>query len=65
MRRPHLTSGPARPYQFSYQVKDLQQDLHFAAVEKSDGAQVTGEYKVLLPGSSSSSYSNIDQHIKR
>ena len=58
-----LALSMRRPYQFSYQVKDLQKGLHYAAVENSDGALVTGEYKVLLPGSSSSSSSS--KHIKR
>merc|ERR1712076_290901 len=59
-----------RPYQFSYQVKDLRQGLHYAAVENSDGAQVRGEYKVLLPGTTHSTYSTYstssnNKHIKR
>ena len=59
-----VLSASVRPYQFSYQVKDLQQGLHFAAAENSDGAQVVGEYEVLLPGSTST-YSSSNRHIKR
>ena len=59
-----LALSMRRPYQFSYQVKDLQQGLDFAAEQISNGHQVTGEYQVLLPGTFSSPSGSF-LHLKR
>merc|ERR1712072_434533 len=57
-----MQGAPTRPYQFSYQVRDLQQGLQFAAEENSNGQLVSGKYQVLLPGNNNR---NRNRHIKR
>ena len=44
-----LQLGPAKPYQFAYEVIDPLGDANFGHRESMDGIVTSGEYRVALP----------------